>query len=157
MANCSNPGFGLAQVEDDVLQLKPLHGGVQYLAQTMGILLVDRVPFGFPDLLKDDLLGHLGGNAAQHVGRLVIANFAAGLHLGRKRPGIVEGDLVDRIFQLLGSLNYGFVDVGPDFTRFPVQLGPHVLLRLVVLACGQRNGVFHCGNDNLRINSLVPA
>ena len=145
-----HPGFGFAQVEDDVLQLEPLDGGVQHFAQAVGVFLVDGIPLGFAHLLEDDLLGHLGGDAAQHVGRLVIADFSASLDFRGQGPGVVEGDLVDRIFQLLGSLDHGLVDVGADLARFPVELGPHIFLRFVVLARGQGNRVFHRGNDDLR-------
>ncbi len=150
-------GLGLAQVEDYVLQFETLYRGVQHFAEAMGVLLVNRIPLGFPDLLEDDLFGHLGGDAAEYVGRLVIADFAARLHFRRQRAGVVEGDLVHGVFQLLRSLDHGLVDIGANLTRFPVQLGAHVFLGFVVLARGQRNGVFHRGNDDLRINSLVPA
>jgi len=103
------------------------------------------------------LFGHLSGNTAEYVGWLVIADLAAGFYFRRERAGIVQSDLVDRIFQLLGSLDYGFVDVGADLTRLAVQLGAHVFLRLVVLTRGQRNGILHRGNDDLGIDSLVPA
>ena len=114
----------------------PLHRGVQYFAQAMRIFLVDGIPLGFAHLLKDDLLGHLRGDTAQHIRRLVIADFAARFPPRRQSPGVIQRDLVDWIFQLFRGLDHRFVNVGPDLTRFPVQLGPHVLLRLVVLTRG---------------------
>ena len=63
--------------------------------------LEDGVAFGFADLLEDDLLGHLRGDAAERRGVLIEADLAADLDPGREFAGLLEGDLVDGILDLL--------------------------------------------------------
>ena len=43
------------------------------------------------------------------------------------------------------------------FSSPGVEFGPQVFLRLVVLAGGDNDSVFHRRHDNLRINALLPA
>src|SRR5580704_5585829 len=57
--------FGLAQIHHQVLALQPFHGAVHQFAYSAGILRVNGLTLGFADLLQDDLLGGLRGNAPQ--------------------------------------------------------------------------------------------
>ena len=84
-------GFGLAEVEDHVLRLDALDGRVEHFVDAMVVLIENRVALGFADLLEDDLLCHLRGDAAEHVGGLVVANLAADLDFGREFAGFVRG------------------------------------------------------------------
>ena len=164
-ANCSrrrllalrHAGFGLAEVEDDVHRLEALDGGVEDLAGAVVVLVEDGVALGFADLLEDDLLGHLRGDAAERSGVLVEAQLAADLDLGRELAGLLEGHLVDFVFDLLGRLDDGLVDIGADLAGLAVHLGAHVLLRLVVLARGEGDGVFDGADYDCRLDSLIPA
>ena len=150
-------GLGLAEVEDDVLQLEALDGGVQDFADAVRVLIENGVALGFADLLEDDLLGHLGGDAAEDVGGLVVADFAADFDLGRQRPRLFQSDLVERVFDLVLALDDGLEDIGADFARILVEFGTHVFLGLVVLAGCQRDRILHRGDHDLRIDALIPA
>ena len=77
-------GFGLAEVEDDVHRLEALDRRVENLAGAVVVLVEDGVALGFADLLEDDLLGHLGGDAAERRSVLVEPKFAADLDLWRE-------------------------------------------------------------------------
>src|SRR6185437_14739076 len=89
-----HPRFRFANIEDHILPLDPLNGGVQHFAYAMRILVKYRIPLGLAHLLKDDLFGHLRSNAAQHVRRLVVAQFAAYFHLGSNTARLFQVDLV---------------------------------------------------------------
>ena len=123
----------------------------------MVVLLEYRVALGFAHLLEDDLLGHLRGDAPQHIGRLVVANFAAYLNFRRQFARLVKSDLVHRIFNLVRHLDHCLVHIRADFAAFLIQLGAHIFLRLVVLARRQRDRVFHRGHNHVRVNALVTA
>ncbi len=150
-------GFGFAEVEDDVHRLEALDGGVEDLAGAVVVLVEDGVALGFADLLEDDLLGHLGGDASEGRGVLVEAEFAADFDLGGEFARLLERHLVDLVFDLLGRFDDGLEDVGADLAGFAVHLGAHVLLRLVVLAGGEGDGVLNGANDYVRLDALVPA
>src|SRR5581483_8841494 len=150
-------GFGLAEVEDDVHGFEALDGGGEDLAGATAVLLEDGVALGLADLLEDDLLGHLGGDAAERRGVLVEAELAADLDLGRERAGLLEGELILGVFDLLIVLNDGLVDVGADLAGLPVELAAHGLLGLVELARGESDGVFNGADDDLRVDALLAA
>ncbi len=150
-------GFGFAEVEDDVHGLEALDGGVEDLAGAVVVLVEDGVALGFADLLEDDLLGHLGGDAAEGGGVLVEAEFAADFDFGGEFAGLLEGELVDVVFELLGGFDYGLVDVGADLAGFAVHLGAHIFLRLVVLARGEGDGILDGAYYDGRFDSLIAA
>ena len=129
-------GFGLAEVEDDVHGLKALDDGVEDFTGAVVVLVEDSVAFGFTDLLKDDLLGHLGGDSAEGAGVLVEAEFTADFDLRGEGDGRVVGHLIDGVFDLLFVFDDGLEDVGADLAGVFIHLGAHVFLGLVVLARG---------------------
>ena len=149
--------FGLAQVDDDVLAFGALDGGVDNLAHAPDVLVVNGVALGLAHLLEDDLLGQLRGDASQNVGWLVGAQFAA--YFGRRIDalGVVEGDLRDRVFDLVGALDDGADRVGADLAALLVELGAEVLLRLVILSGGYDDGILDRTYDNLRIDAFLAA
>src|SRR6185312_13119108 len=152
-----HPRLGLADVEDYVLRLDALYRRVQNLADAVVVFVEYRVALGFADLLEDDLLGHLRGDAAEHISGLVVADFAAHLDLRRQLARFFQCDLVQRVLDLLRRFDHGLVDVGADFTRFLVQLRAHVLLSFVVLARGEGDGVLDGSHNDLRFNAFVAA
>src|SRR6185312_16817241 len=87
-------GLGLAEVEDDVHGLETLDGGGEDFSGAVRVLVEDGVALGLADLLEDDLLRHLGSDAAEGRGVLVEAQFAADLDLGRELAGLIKGELV---------------------------------------------------------------
>jgi hypothetical protein len=60
-------GFRLAEVDDDVLAFDALYGGGEDFLFAMGVLVEYCVALSFADLLEDDLLGQLGGDAAERA------------------------------------------------------------------------------------------
>ena len=150
-------GFGFAEIEDDVHRLEALDGGVEDLSGAMVVLVEDRVALGLADLLKDDLLGHLGGDTAEGSGVLVEAEFAADLDLGGEFAGLRERHLVDIILDLVRALDDGLENIGADLAGFAVHLGAHVLLGLVVFARGEGNGVLHGADNEVGFDSFITA
>ena len=120
----------------------------------VAVLLEDGVALGFADLLEDDLLGHLGGDAAERRGVLVEAKLAAGFDFRRELAGGFEGELVVRIFDFFGGLDDGLEDVGADFSGLAVELAAHVFDGLVELARGEGDGVLNGADDDLGVDAL---
>ncbi len=72
------------------------------LADPRGELVDDLFLLRVADLLEDDLLGRLGGDAAQGVGGEVDLDRLALLDVGADGPGLGQGDLFGRV---LGRLS----------------------------------------------------
>ena len=64
-------GLDLAEVEQRVAVVALLDDAGDDVALAAGVLLVLQVALGLADALEDDLLGRLGGDAAEVVGRVV--------------------------------------------------------------------------------------
>ena len=152
-----HPGLGLAEVEDDVHGLEALDGGGKDLASAVRILVEDGVALGLADLLKDDLLGHLCGDAAERRGVLVEAELAADLNLGRELASLLEGELVVGVFNEFGRFNNGLVDVGADLAGLAVHLAAHVFDGLVELAGREGDRILDRANHDLRVDALFAA
>ena len=120
----------------------------------MRVLLEYRIPLSFPDLLEDDLLGQLRGNAAQRRGIAIHADLAANLYARSQLTGLRKRNLVERVFHLLRIGNNRLIDVGGNLARFLVQLPTHVFLSLVKLARGQGNGLFDRADNDAGVDSL---
>src|SRR6201987_858634 len=149
--------FRLADIEDHILRLDALDGSVEDFTHAMVVLVEDRIPLGLAHLLEDNLLGHLRGDATEHIGRFVVTNLAADLYLGRKLASLFKRDLVDWVFDLLGRFDDGLIDIRANFPRVLVQLGAHVLLCFVVLARGERDPILDGSHDDFRLNAFVAA
>lgn len=123
----------------------------------MVVLVEYRVALRLAHLLEDDLLGHLRCDTSERRRVFIEAKFSTDLNLGRKFAGLIERHLVDVVLKLIGSFHYRLVDIGANLARLAVHLGAHILLRLVVLAGGQRDGVLNGAYHYLRLDSLIPA
>ena len=88
--------FGLSQFDDDVAVFIPLHDAVDDFADVLVILGVNALAFGFADLLKDDLLGHLRRNAAQADGGFQEFDFLVHLRVGLGFARFVQRDFAHR-------------------------------------------------------------
>ena len=75
----------------------------QQLLRLIGIALVYHAPLGFPDALNHNLLGSLGGDAAEFLNIHGDADGIAHLHVGIDVPGSVDLDFQRGILQLLHS------------------------------------------------------
>ena len=72
-----------AEVDDHVAALEPLDRARDELAELREVLVVDVVALGLADLLVEDLLGALGGDAAEALGRAIETDLVAEPH---RRP-----------------------------------------------------------------------
>ena len=150
--------FRLADVENHVGAFDALHRGVDDFSHAPDVFVVNRVAFRFAHLLENHLLRQLRRDASQnafgHFRNLQLAaDFERWIDLAR----IFQRDLQVRIFHLLRRLHHGLHRKGVDLSGFLVELGAQIFLRLVVLARGHNNGVFHRADHNLRINAFFPA
>ena len=62
-------GLDAAEVDERVARVALLHDAGDDLADAVDVLVVHEVALGLADALQDDLLGRLGGDAAEVVGR----------------------------------------------------------------------------------------
>jgi hypothetical protein len=151
-------GFGLADIENYIRALDPLHGGVHNLADATDVLVEHRVPFGFAHLLEDDLFCQLSGDATQNAFRLFrdmqfSTDFDVGIDLAR----VLDCHLQSRIFDLLGRLYHAFYRKCANLSRVFIEMGAQVFLSLVILARGDDDRIFYRADHNLRINALFSA
>ncbi len=149
--------LGFAQVVDDVLALDALDRRVQDFFFAVRVFLEDRVALGLADLLEDDLLGQLRGDAAQRAGVAIDADFAAHFHARRQLIGLGQRDLVDRILDLILVGDHCLVDVGRNLAGLLVQFPAHVFLGLVVLARGQGDGLLDRADNDAGVDALLLA
>ena len=139
------------ELHDDVAVLEPLDDAADHFTDPVAVLGVDVVALGLADLLEDDLLGGLRGDAAQILGRTreldlhVELGFVAVqlLRLG-------ERDLVRRIGHLVNdALDGAEIDLPGLVVEARAQ-------RLVLVALAGRglDGVLEGGDDHLRVDAL---
>src|SRR5581483_10628943 len=135
-----------------------LYGRIYNFIYASNVLVVNRVALGLADLLEDDLFRKLRGNAPENSFCFFWDHELAtyfGVRIGLTR--VINRDLQVRVLDLLRSFDNALYSESADFAGIFVELRAQVLLRLVVLARGNNNGVFHRADYNLRINSFFPA
>ena len=93
-----------AEIDDDVAVFDALDHAVDDLADPVLVLLVLPVALGLAHLLHDDLLGRLGGDAAEVDRRQLLGDAVADLRGGVERLRVVERDLGRRIVDLVDHL-----------------------------------------------------
>ncbi len=96
--------LGLAEIDDDVPPIDPLHDPVDDLAPALDEDSVDRILLRVLQLLDDDLLGGLGGDAAEGVRVHLGAEAVADLAVRVEQATLTEADLKHRILDHLGHL-----------------------------------------------------
>ena len=84
--------FGLAEFDDDVAVLETLHHAIDDFADMLVIFGENAFAFGFANFLKDDLLGHLRGNAAKTHRGFQELDFLFQLRVGFDPASFVERD-----------------------------------------------------------------
>src|SRR5213075_1309589 len=84
-------GLGAAEVDDDVAALEALDGAVHDLAHAVDVLVVDLLALGLADALVEHLLGVLGRDAAETLGRERQQDLVADLGAGLALLGFLDG------------------------------------------------------------------
>src|SRR5690606_2990977 len=79
----ADDGFAATEVDDDIAVFDALDGAVDDFADAVEIFVIHALALGIAHLLHDDLLGGLGGNAAEFHGRQRLGEEIAHLGLGR--------------------------------------------------------------------------
>ena len=110
--------FGLAQVDDDVAVLETLDDAVDNLADMPVVFLIHAFALGFADLLEDHLLGHLGRDPAQALGRLLELQLVIDLDVVLQRLGFLDGNLQRLVLDLFHDLpdreHFDFARIGVE-------------------------------------------
>ena len=148
------PPFRFAEVHDQVRPLQALDDAVHHLADPAAVFVVNGLPFRLPDLLEDHLLGGLSGDAAEHLGRLGDADLGIQCGLRVDLEGPVQADLSQGVDN---RVHHFFQRVDLDLSGFPIERGPQLLTRLVILAGSHQHGIFDRADNDLRLDALFPA
>ena len=136
----ANDAFGAAEVDDDVAELHPLDDAGDDLAGAILELFILPLALGVADLLEDDLLGGLGGDAAEFDRRQRIDDIVADDRAGLELLGVLEADLLEMIVDLFGHLDDA---PQPEVARGRVELGADVVLGAVAGAGGALDRILH--------------
>src|SRR5260221_2447921 len=91
------PRFGFSEIHDQVLALNALHAAVDQLAHAAGIFREDGFTLGFAHLLQNHLLGGLGGDAPQRVGRFRKAHLGFDFHRRIDPARVLQRDFLHGI------------------------------------------------------------
>ena len=134
-----------------------LDRGVDDFVHASDVLVVNRVALGLTHLLEDHLLGQLRGDAPQTFSRLFLQQFAADHGVFADLQRLFQRDLHLRIFDVVFAGKNLPHRIGADCAALAIQHGAQVLLRLVILARGDDDGVFDGRYHDLRIDSLLAA
>src|SRR5215813_14351088 len=118
--------LGLADLDDDVALLDAVHDAPQDLAVLALELLEDPIALGVPYALQNHLLGGLGGDATELLGRQLLLELVVELGLRVQRFGIGEAE----IELAVGDLFDDFLATEHlERSRLAVDLHPDVLGR----------------------------
>ena len=146
--------FDAAQVDEGVALVALLHDAGDDVADAIDVLVVHEVALGLADALQDDLLGRLGGDAAEVVGRHFVA-----LDLGLVDRRQVDADLVALFVAHLEGLD---VDVlgkdeleDADIAGLGVDLDLGCLDGVGGLAVGGVQRVFERAQERLGADALL--
>src|SRR5687768_16213312 len=129
----ADDALGAAEIDDDVAELDPLDDAGDDLAGAVLELLILTLALGVADLLEDDLLGGLGGDAAELDRRQRIDDEVAERGAGLELLGVLQADLFEMIVHFLDHL-----DDAPQaqIAGDRVELGADVVLGAVAGAGG---------------------
>src|SRR5690606_12472447 len=104
----ADDGFAASEIDDHIAVFDALDGAVDDFADAAGIFLEHAVALGIAHLLHDDLLGRLGGDAAE---------FHRGERFGQEVANL--GGRVLDLGELEIDLAGGFLDLVNDLEQAP--------------------------------------
>ena len=144
--------LGAAEIDDDVAELDPLDEPVDDLADAVLELVELPLALGVADLLDDDLLCRLRGDAAKIDRRQRVGDEIADLGLGVQPLRLRERDLrrlvLDRVDHLAKPQQ-------PDLAVAAVDLGADVVFLAVFGAAGLLDRLLHRLQDFVAVDALV--
>ena len=88
-------GFGAPQAQGHLARIDALHRAGDQVAFAVDELVIERAAFGFADLLQDDLLGCLRGDAPEAARGIIDLDHH---HIVDLRLGIIEARRLQRDF-----------------------------------------------------------
>src|SRR5262249_51669533 len=115
--------LGLPDLDDDIALLDAVHDAPQDLAVLALELLEDAIALGVPHALQDHLLGRLGGDPTELLGRELLLELVVELGLRVQRLGIGETDLELAVGDLFDDL---LATEHLECSRLAVDLHPDV-------------------------------
>src|SRR5918993_537804 len=148
----ADDALGAAEVDDDVAELDPLDdAGDDFVGAVLEFFIL-ALALGVADLLEDDLLGGLSGDAAElDRGQRVDDEVAdAGTLLQLLSALFV--DLLEMILRLLDDFENS---PQAQVARLAVELGADVVLGAVAGAGGTLDRVLHRLNDDAAVDQLL--
>ena len=116
--------------------------------------MIVSIALSLTDLLKNDLFGGLGRYSAQDIGGLVDFDVLTGFCRRIDTLRIPQGNLRFRVGYLFDDLSdaedldLAAISIEP---RMKIFLGP------VVFLCGSKNGILHRPDDDVGIDTFLPA
>ena len=114
-----------AEIDDDVAVFDALDRAVDDLADAVLVFVELAVALGLAHLLHDDLLGRLGGDAAEIHRRQLLGDEVAELRVGIAVARVLDGDLVgvvlDRVDDFHQPLQLHLAGVGLMSARMLVS------------------------------------
>jgi len=143
--------LGAAQIDDDVAELDALDDAGDDLVGAVLELLILALALGIADLLEDDLLGGLGGDAAKLDRRQRIDDEVADAGVLLELLSALQIDLLEVIFGFLDDFEHA---PQAKVAGFAVELGADVILGAVAGAGGALDGVLHRLNDDALVDQL---
>src|SRR5207253_2306743 len=144
----------LADLQDHVALLDPVHDTAQDLTFFADELRIDALALGIADLLKDDLLRGLGGDASQILQGAVLQQFEldAKLGLGVQGLGLSQRDLRLRVGDLLDHL---LALIDPEVAGLAVDVDADVVARSQALARRRQQGSLQRLEEDLLVDPLL--
>jgi hypothetical protein len=144
--------LGAAEIDDDVAELDALDDAGDDLADAILEFLELPLALGVAHLLEDDLLGGLGGDAAELDRRQRIDNEVAHARAGLQLLRVLEAHLLEIIVDLLDHF-----DDAPQaqVAALRIELRADVVLGAVAGAGGTLNRIFHGLDDDGAVDQLL--
>ena len=148
----ADDALGAAKVDDDMAELDALDDAGDDLARAVLEFLILALALGVADLLEDDLLGGLGGDAAEFDRRQRIDDEVADRGVLLELLRALQVDLLEIILDL-----FDHFDDAPQakVAGDRVELGADVVLGAVAGAGGALDRVLHRLDDDALVDQLL--
>ncbi len=143
--------LGAAQVDDDMAELHPLDDPGDDFARAVLEFLILALALSVADLLEDNLLGGLGGDAAELDRRQRIDDKVAHRGIGLQLLRALDVDLLEIVVDLFDHLEHA---PQAKIAGVGIELGTNVVLGAVAGAGGALDRVFHRLDDDAFVDQL---